>query len=104
MAAKGDSAYKTMRPTVQTGRVGRAYEGSLGSSAQEGTASDEGKDTSDLALASDRAIPLRAYGVPDEESSPIEVLPKQWDGTVMVQSFVMNEVLNRPRKWSRFNG
>ena len=104
ITTEGDSAYKTMRPTVQTGRIGMAYAGSLGSVSNEGIASDEGKDVSDPSLARDRAIALHVYGVPDEEVSPMDVLPKQWDGHEMVQSFVMNAILDRPKKWGRFDG
>jgi len=103
IAAEGDSAYRTMRPTVQTGRIGVAYTGSLGAATPEGNASDEGKDVSDPALARDRAIHLHAYAVPDAEQSPVDVLPKQWDGHSIVQSFVMNEILNRPHTGSKKN-
>ena len=104
LKTEGNSAYQTMRPTVQAGRVGMAYEGSLGMASKEGAASDEGKDVSDLSLARDRATALHVYDVPDEEASPMDVLPKQWDDHELVQSFVMNEILNRPKRWSRFDG
>lgn len=103
-AAEGSSNYQVLQPTVQVGRKRDDYVGSLGPVSKEGSASEEGKDNCDPSLAHDR-IPLTALDtVPDIEESPIEVLPHVWEGSALVQSVVLSEILDRPHGWSRKHG
>jgi len=103
-ATEGVAQYQIIQPMVMANRTESLKEGSRGLETKEGMPSTEGMDTCDPSLAHDRWFGLEAYLIQDEEKPTMEILPQLTDANVLVQSFVMSEILNRPHRWGGYLG
>ena len=103
-------------PTIRVDMVREPYKGSLGITTAEGKPSQEGAVIS-LAQTSpeetDARAPMAAEATDSARLYPAAVaqasgeqgiLPLSWSGHELVRSFVISEILGKPRKWSDYHG
>ena len=94
--------HQIIQPTLQTGNSLYNYTGSLGVASNEGEPSAEGNSNDEGGEVFSRDVLYAAQNAP--ATSPMETLPEDWDGPALVRAVVMNEIFNKPHRWSGYRG